>query len=118
MWAEEEVRRVKIHFSCKNFEGQDEVSSEAPAFQRDEVELVKPFLIWYVTEAYHYTCCISRWLMSALRNGDLASLGVENDGTVQCDKGCFGQFDERTANHKSRVKGNPKVSDVCDRGVR
>ncbi len=28
----------------------DEVSSEVSAFQREEVELAKPFLIWHVTE--------------------------------------------------------------------
>ncbi len=44
---------VKINFSFENFEGQDEISSEASAFQREEVELAKPFLIWHVTEASH-----------------------------------------------------------------
>ncbi len=43
-------RRVKINLSFENFEGQDEISSEASAFQREEVELAKPFLIWHVTE--------------------------------------------------------------------
>ncbi len=49
-WAEEEFRGVKINFSFENFEGQDEISSEASAFQREEVELGKPFLIWHVTK--------------------------------------------------------------------
>ncbi len=49
-WAEEEVRRVKVDFT---FEGQDEVNSEAAAFQREEVELAKPFLIWHVTKTSH-----------------------------------------------------------------
>ncbi len=31
-WAEEEFIRVKINFSFENFEGQDEVISEASAF--------------------------------------------------------------------------------------
>ncbi len=31
-WAEENLRRVKVNFSFENFEGQDEVSSEASAF--------------------------------------------------------------------------------------
>ncbi len=48
--AEEEFGRVKINFSFENFEGQDEISSEASAFQREEVELTKPFLIWHVTK--------------------------------------------------------------------
>ncbi len=34
---------VKINLSFENFEGQDEISSEASAFQREEVELAKPF---------------------------------------------------------------------------
>ncbi len=52
-WAEEEFRRVKINFNFEIFEGRDEVSSEGPAFQREEVELAKPFLIWHVTETSH-----------------------------------------------------------------
>ncbi len=39
----EEVRRVKVNFTFETFEGQDEVSSEASVFQREEVELAKPF---------------------------------------------------------------------------
>ncbi len=38
-WAEEEIRRAKVNFTSENVEGQDEVSSEAPASQREEVEL-------------------------------------------------------------------------------
>ncbi len=53
MWAEEEVRRVKVSFTFENFEGQDEVSLEASAFQREEVELTKPFLTWHVTKTSH-----------------------------------------------------------------
>ncbi len=52
-WAEEEFRRVKVNFSFENFEGQDEISSEASAFQREEVELAKHFLIWHVTKTSH-----------------------------------------------------------------
>ncbi len=52
-WAEEEFSRVNINFSFENFEGQDEISSEASAIQREEVEWVKPFLIWHVTETSH-----------------------------------------------------------------
>ncbi len=52
-WAEEEFRRVKVNLSFENFEGQDEISSEASAFQREEVELAKPFLIWYVAKTAH-----------------------------------------------------------------
>ncbi len=44
-WAEEEFRRVKVNFTFENVEGQDEVSSEASAFQRKEIELAKPFLL-------------------------------------------------------------------------
>ncbi len=51
-WAEEEFRRVNVNF-FENFEGQDEISSEASAFQREEVELAKPFLIWHVTKTSH-----------------------------------------------------------------
>ncbi len=35
---EEDVRRVEVIFTFENFEGQDEASSEASAFQREEVE--------------------------------------------------------------------------------
>ncbi len=52
-WAEEEARRVKVNFTFENVEGQDEVSSEASAFQPEEVELAKPFLIWHVTKISH-----------------------------------------------------------------
>ncbi len=44
---------VKVNFTLENFEGQDEVSSEASAFQREEVELAKPLLIWRVTKTSH-----------------------------------------------------------------
>ncbi len=47
VWAEEEVRRVKVNCTFENLEGQFEVSSEASAFQ---VELAKPFLMWHVME--------------------------------------------------------------------
>ncbi len=47
------VRRVKVNFTFKKFEGQDEVSSQASAFQREEVELAKPFLIWHVAKSSH-----------------------------------------------------------------
>ncbi len=52
-WVEEEVRRVKVNFTFENFEGQDDVRSEASVLQREEVELAKPFLIWYVTKTSH-----------------------------------------------------------------
>ncbi len=52
-WAEEEVRRAEANFTFGNLEGQDEVSSEMSAFQREEIELAKPFLIWLVTETSH-----------------------------------------------------------------
>ncbi len=48
-WAEEEFRWVKIDFSFEDFE----ISSEASAFQREEVELARPFLIWHVTKTSH-----------------------------------------------------------------
>ncbi len=47
----------KVNFTFENFEGQDEVSSEASAFEREEVELTKPFVIWHVTRASHLPCC-------------------------------------------------------------
>ncbi len=52
-WAEEEFRHVKVNFSFEDFEGQNEIYSEASAFQREEVELAKPFLIWHVTKTSH-----------------------------------------------------------------
>ncbi len=41
MWVEEEVRRVRVKFTCENLEGEDEVCLEASAFQREEVELAR-----------------------------------------------------------------------------
>ncbi len=49
--------RVKVKFSFANVEGQYEISSEASAFQLEEVELAKPFLIWHVTKTSHWSCC-------------------------------------------------------------
>ncbi len=46
-------RLVKVNFYFENVEGQDEISSEASAFQLEEVELAKPFLIWHVSKASH-----------------------------------------------------------------
>ncbi len=43
--GEEEFRRVKVNLTFENLEGQGEISSVASEFQRDEVELAKPFLI-------------------------------------------------------------------------
>ncbi len=96
-WAEEEIRRVKINFASENFEGQDEVSSEASAFQREEVELARPFLIWHVTETSHQPCCNA---LDPLQLFNISSLcrGVgfhcilqvwPHYGTVQRDKSCF-----------------------------
>ncbi len=50
---EEEFRRVKVNFTFEKVEGQDEVSSKTSAFQREKVELAKPFLIWHVTKTSH-----------------------------------------------------------------
>ncbi len=50
-WAEDEIRRVKVNLIFENFEGQDDVSSETSAFQREGVELAMPFLIWHLTKA-------------------------------------------------------------------
>ncbi len=44
-WAEEEVRWAEVNFTLEHLDGQDEASSEASAFQREEVELAKPSLI-------------------------------------------------------------------------
>ncbi len=41
---------VKVKFTFDNFEGQDEVSSKASAFQLEEVELAKPLLIRHVAK--------------------------------------------------------------------
>ncbi len=40
---------MNVNFTLENFEDQDEISSEVSAFQREEVELAKPFLIWHLT---------------------------------------------------------------------
>ncbi len=47
------MRRVEFNFIFENFEGQGEVSSEASAFEGEEVELAKPFPIWHVTKTSH-----------------------------------------------------------------
>ncbi len=52
-WPKEEIRCVQVSITSKCIEGKDEVISEASAFQREEVELVRPFLIWHMTEASH-----------------------------------------------------------------
>ncbi len=52
-WAQEEVRLIKVTFTLGNFEGMYEVISKASAFQREEGELAKPFLIWHVTKTSH-----------------------------------------------------------------
>ncbi len=52
-WTEEEFSLVKVNFTFENVEGQDAVDSEASAFQLEEVELAKPFLIWHVTKTSH-----------------------------------------------------------------
>ncbi len=44
-WLPEEFRRVRVNFTLKDFEGHDEVSAEASAFQREMLELAKPFRI-------------------------------------------------------------------------
>ncbi len=49
----ERIQTVKVNFSFENFEGQDEIRSEASAFQREEVELAKTFLVWHVTKTSH-----------------------------------------------------------------
>ncbi len=51
--VEEEFRRVNVNFTFGNFEGQDKVSSKASAFQREEVELAKSFLIGHETKTSH-----------------------------------------------------------------
>ncbi len=35
-------KKLEVNFTFENFEDQDEVSSEASAFQREKVELAKP----------------------------------------------------------------------------
>ncbi len=44
-WAVIKVRQAKVNFTFENLEGQDEVSSKASAFQLEEFELTKAFLI-------------------------------------------------------------------------
>ncbi len=44
-----EVRRVNVNFTLEHLEDPDDISSEVSTFQRDEVELAKPFLIWHLT---------------------------------------------------------------------
>ncbi len=39
--------------STSPLQDQGEISLEASAFQREEVELAKPFLVWHVVEATH-----------------------------------------------------------------
>ncbi len=46
-------RREKFDSTFEKPKCQDEVSSEASAFQREEVVLAKPFLVWHVAETSH-----------------------------------------------------------------
>ncbi len=46
-------------------------------FQREDVELAKPFLVWHVTETFARHWTPSSWLISALSAGALA-LGKGN----------------------------------------
>ncbi len=69
-WAEEEARRAEANFTSENLESHGEVSSEASAFQRDEVELAKPFLIWHVMETSHQPCCMA---LDPLQLGNISS---------------------------------------------
>ncbi len=64
---EEEVRRVKVNVTFENFEGQDEVSSEASAFQREEVELARRWTL-------------SSLFIPALSVGALASIAYSRCG--------------------------------------
>ncbi len=73
-------------------------SSEASAFQREEVELMKPFLIWYVTEVF------SSWLISALRVGALASITYSRCGRT------MSQYSQIKADIDSSVKDRPLCS--------
>ncbi len=50
---EEELRQAKVNVTFENLEGPGEVSSEAAALQREEIELTKPFLIRHVIETSH-----------------------------------------------------------------
>ncbi len=45
--------QAKVNATFEHLEGQDEASSEVSAFQREEVELAKCFLIWHATETSH-----------------------------------------------------------------
>ncbi len=83
--SEDEIRRAKANFTFENFEGQDEVSLEAPEFQRKEVDLTKPFHIWHVTDTFHWS-----WL-KALDTPQLVTISSQFQGVVLY---CIFPFDE------------------------
>ncbi len=59
-WSDGESRRAQVNFTLEIFEGQDEIGSGSPAFQREEVELAKPFLIRHVTKTPHWPLELSQ----------------------------------------------------------
>ncbi len=53
VWAKEEIRWPQVNVTPGIGEGHDESGLKTPAFKRDEVELVKYFLINYFANASH-----------------------------------------------------------------
>ncbi len=80
--AGQEIRRTKVNFIFDNLEDQDEVCSDASAFQREEVELATYFLTWrrYLTSHVARPWTFSIWLISALSFADLASMAYSGCG--------------------------------------
>ncbi len=77
---EEEVRRIQVNFTFEKFEGQDEISSEATPFQREEVELAKPFLSLAVLQGVESSPVC---LISALNVGALAYIAYSRCGRTK-----------------------------------
>ncbi len=68
---DEEKNRVQVIVFFENLAGQGVLRQETPAFQREEVELVKPFLIWHVT-------VVSLWPLFKMSNSSqLVNIGYQ-----------------------------------------
>ncbi len=44
-WTEEEITRIRVNYAFENYEDRNEVIYETSAFELEEIELRKPFLI-------------------------------------------------------------------------
>ncbi len=53
----DEIGQSQVSFSFENLDGNNNVSMEAPVFEKEESEMAEPFLLWHMAEASRYLCC-------------------------------------------------------------